>query len=424
MRSAIIVVALVTACGGNGAQPDSSGGSGSDAAGSDAGADAGADTAIDTPTSGVVEVTITKHGAVVPGIAVYFQNADASLASAPMTDGAGTASGTIDAGGFVTAFDPYAGAVPTLYTVAGVQPGDHLLLDGAFQDAVDATPTSTTLTVTLPTYPSTSFYRLVCAGGTAALSGTSGTATLAGCPPEGSLLVEAYGTTLLASFWVHGVDFSSNPTLALSGNGWETSITKTVVTVEPECLDETATLEGYFNGSSYDGANPSDTHDFHVPPPDGNNSIDIARRTDGDSNTYEMLAFDPTISTVLFDEASDAIAPTTTTPAYAGAALAWGIDGTGHAPDFALVESSVPGAHWWLASPIATSGTTSSVTYPAPPPALAAYGIDADAEVIRLERWSASAGWDALRPHVFQQQLVGHVGATGSGRAALALYQP
>jgi len=69
---------------------------------------------VDAQTSGVVTLTITSGTAGVADVKVYFQNADSSVVAVAMTDANGVASATMEAGGYVTAIDPFAAvSVPT-----------------------------------------------------------------------------------------------------------------------------------------------------------------------------------------------------------------------------------------------------------------------------------------------------------------------
>ncbi len=88
----------------------------------------------DGPTSGLVKLTVTDVGLPRMGVKVYFQSSDSSLVSATMTDVNGVASAVMEAGGFVTAIQPFALRLPQglssteLKTFAGVKPLDELVL--------------------------------------------------------------------------------------------------------------------------------------------------------------------------------------------------------------------------------------------------------------------------------------------------------
>ncbi len=94
----------------------------------------GPDGTPDTPTEGLVKLTVTDQGLPRMGVKVYFQNSDSSVVSATMTDVNGVASAVMEAGGFVTAIQPFALRLPQgvastdLKTFSGVKPLDELVL--------------------------------------------------------------------------------------------------------------------------------------------------------------------------------------------------------------------------------------------------------------------------------------------------------
>jgi hypothetical protein len=91
-----------------------------------------------------VSLAVINHGVPAVGVAVYFLNADGSVAKAAVTDGNGIASAAITAGGSVTAIRPFTTPQPPagkftpdeLRTFLGVKPGDHLVLSRAATDSV------------------------------------------------------------------------------------------------------------------------------------------------------------------------------------------------------------------------------------------------------------------------------------------------
>lgn len=150
-----------------------------------------ADADIDTAAEAVT-LTVTKNGAPVPGVLVYFQNANNSLVKKADTDAAGKASAIMDAGGFVTAIDPFASESPQsgdndLRTFAGVKPGDALVLT-----RVDSPFTSVTLT--LPTDPLASDYDIGTSCGTGSISTGGGSGALAA--PVGVIMLRGCGSAL------------------------------------------------------------------------------------------------------------------------------------------------------------------------------------------------------------------------------------
>ncbi len=105
------------------------------------------DTSVDTPASGLVKLTITRGTVAQAGVKVYFQDSDSSVVAAMVTDANGVASTVMEAGGFVTAIDPFpvlgGGSAPVnLKTFAGVKPLDELVLH-----ARDPSPPTATVTI-------------------------------------------------------------------------------------------------------------------------------------------------------------------------------------------------------------------------------------------------------------------------------------
>lgn len=102
----------------------------------DASIDAMVDAPPDTPAPLTVKLTITRNGAAAQSVQVYFQNADNSLVLSVKTNNLGEAETVMEAGGSVTAINPFTtplppvigGPSPQLRTFIGVKPGDHLFL--------------------------------------------------------------------------------------------------------------------------------------------------------------------------------------------------------------------------------------------------------------------------------------------------------
>ncbi|GEM_PF-2626028 len=102
---------------------------------------AAGDAPIDSAPPGTpVTVTVTDNLGPTAMLAAYFQNVDSSIVSSTLTDTAGSASAVMAAGGYVTVVLPQTqlalGASSplrySLYTWAGVKPGDHLVLDKSY----------------------------------------------------------------------------------------------------------------------------------------------------------------------------------------------------------------------------------------------------------------------------------------------------
>jgi hypothetical protein len=134
---------------------------------------------IDAPvTTQPVTVVVKSGGVGQQGVVVHFQNADSTLVATEMTDATGTASHIMNAGGYVTAIDPFPAQVPTgaqpgpshdIRSYAGVKPGDTLRLEEGGEVP------GTSMTVTLPpqTDSNIAYYDIAhTCGGTGYVAGT------------------------------------------------------------------------------------------------------------------------------------------------------------------------------------------------------------------------------------------------------------
>jgi hypothetical protein len=168
--------------------------------------DAAVDAAIDAAARPVT-LTVTRNRAPVAGVRVYFQNADNSLVKSVDTDANGKASAIMDAGGFVTAIDPFpplpdpgararSQATPRpraqasgqasaiiigdndLRTFAGVKPGDDLVL--ALNDRLQLA-----LTLTIPPDPLANDYDIATSCGRGFISTGGGSGSAADLPSGG-----------------------------------------------------------------------------------------------------------------------------------------------------------------------------------------------------------------------------------------------
>ena len=166
---------------------------------------------VDAPvTPQPVTVTVKADGVGQEGVVVHFQNADSTLVATEMTDATGTASHPMNAGGFVTAIDPFPPDVQTglpqgpshdIRTFAGVKPGDHLRIEDN-----DGGEQSMTMTMTLPpqTNSSISFFDVTSTCGGTTLSGTGS----GGSNPSGTMYF--YGCAS-ADILVTAMDGNANP---------------------------------------------------------------------------------------------------------------------------------------------------------------------------------------------------------------------
>jgi hypothetical protein len=224
-KRALFVIALVAACGDDDPARHLDGGPMIDSPPS----------VIDAPLEPVT-VTIKLNGAAQPNIVVHFQNADSTLVATEMTDGSGTASHVMAAGGYVTAIDPFviAAAVPTtrVYTFAGVKPGDHLQLS-------EANAATFSMNITLPVQGDPAIVKYV-VGNSCSRDPKTFFSTGSGFQPTGAITFKASCTTadiLAVSFdnnnnavgfiYVPDVTVTANGTLAYANKSYATPTSRT-----------------------------------------------------------------------------------------------------------------------------------------------------------------------------------------------------
>lgn len=169
MRSLVAIV-LLAACGDGGTAPDAA-------------------ATIDAP-AGLVRVRY--RGSVLDGHAVFFQNADGSLALATRTGQDGTANAFMAPGGSVTLIDIKPSG-QFLSTWTAVQAGDEIVVD---DPEMNGGTTLTTISLSFELDPSAVIYRLHSSCGMQNLSGAVGGSllvTLADCGGRADMLVFASG---------------------------------------------------------------------------------------------------------------------------------------------------------------------------------------------------------------------------------------
>jgi hypothetical protein len=163
------------------------------------------DAPVDAIAGTPVTISTSVNGAPVPGVHIYFQNADSSVVLATVTDASGVASAVMDAGGYVTAVQPYMqpafGGVPydEVDTFVGVKPGDQLHL------GVGQSFTSITVTVTANFDPAATTMYVFSPCGTAQLMG----AAVSLVPASATFTLDNCGAT--TDFLLVGVDGNGYP---------------------------------------------------------------------------------------------------------------------------------------------------------------------------------------------------------------------
>ncbi|HET9993195.1 MAG TPA: hypothetical protein VFQ65_31885, partial [Kofleriaceae bacterium] len=177
---------------------------------------------IDSPPQAlpVLVTVVFADGTPVPGVHVYFQNADSSVVGATMLDASGNARQVMNAGGYATALVPnvliggFGGGMQyTAATWAGVKPGDHLILTPPAGGGVSI---PATVTIPLDAAHAATIVQYV-------VQSTCGSTSVP--PPSGSgatnvaVAMSFDAGCTAADVFVAGVDASSQPvsSFAISG---------------------------------------------------------------------------------------------------------------------------------------------------------------------------------------------------------------
>ncbi|HUS32382.1 MAG TPA: hypothetical protein VMZ53_27970 [Kofleriaceae bacterium] len=395
---------------------------------------------IDAPvTPQPVTLTIMRAGLPQVGIVVHFQNADSTLVATAMTDATGTASQIMNAGGYVTAIDPFATASGQVQypvrTFAGVKPGDHLRLV-----ADDGTAFVMTATLPLETDPAINHYYVHSSCGDSYLGSAgsgntpSGNAYFYDCGATTDFLVTAEdgNFNVLSSFFVAGQAVSSGGTLDFSTKTFTAPTARTYtfsnvpngasVTVR----DHLASTKGELIEVGGDVSGDPATGTLNVPA--FANAVSIVEGQVYDSLTiHSSVDWGPVTSTFsVADYSARMLVGFESTPAFDATThkITWTAT-SGVAPDFTYARGRVyrqafgREIDWQLVAPY-TAGT---VTYPVVPAGTTDINFTAS-DSVSLEVGHVKlppGGYDAVRANVFVAD--GPIGlvTTATGTAQLAL---
>ncbi len=166
-----------------------------------------------------VALTVTRNGAPVAGVHTYFLNADSSLVATLDTDATGTASAVVEAGGSVTAIDPFAASAAAvavdgndLRTFMGVEPGDQLALTQSDSKSI-------TFTLRIAAANTANVYDVLTSCGSASVvpgGGAGGRVTLFDCQGTADIVVVASALNGAIKVPVSGL---YHPNVALTQGG-------------------------------------------------------------------------------------------------------------------------------------------------------------------------------------------------------------
>ena len=410
MRKLSLLLFLV-ACGGDGVRHTP------DAATHDAAAIDGAPDAAPDAPAGAVTITVTKSGAAASGVTVYFLNADDSVVSATMTDANGVASAVMAAGGSVTVVEPFlaVGRNPPdeLSTFLGVQPGDHLHLDGATFGQFVVTYTGPRSTNTNAVSYSV-FSPCLINGSTNGVNlGSAGSAqlNLNLCGATTDFVEIAYDASgnPLEYMRATGVAVTPNGTVDLTAQTYTAVTPKTYTYTnvpasyrQPQIVQSLATITGSLDyAESFAGSAAAPTT-RGIPAFSG--AIDITTTTifNGQAGVQNFIDWGPVASTYTLDVGARALPDFTAAASYAAATHQVMLNEAagGVTPDFArlAIDANRPSDFrywtWVIVAPHATA-----ITLPTLPTTTYDYNIAATDNVTNVDVviGKVPGGYDAVR---------------------------
>lgn len=388
----------------------------------------------DTPPA-VVKLTVIERGAPVANVPVYFQNADSSLVLMAPTDGSGVASATMNAGGFVTAINPFqlgrAGVSSNaVYTFAGVEPGDELRLDDG-----ESTPTSVTVNLMIPTAANASGYQLYssCARFPQNVPATGGPMTLDACG-TGDLLVDALDASgnTTATLLATNVTIADQATIDLTGEafvpaadrsfrytGFEPGPTEVFTT--PYAASARGLLHEAFANIGFEGGMGG--RPLKVPAANALLATVVQSRfSEVQFGQHTVIDWSPSAATEWVLDGTNLLLPVIsdlTSFDIATSTMAWAEAAGGQAPDASIVRIDFGrgGATFWDWHAVAPHAGT-SLKLPTLPGDAAVWNPIADDAVFpdTLMTVKVPGGYDAVRPIAFstrQSDLAFVTGATG-----------
>jgi len=387
----------------------------------------------DTPTEGLVKLTVTDEGLPRMGVKVYFQNADSSLVSATMTDVNGVASAVMEAGGFVTAIQPFALRIPQglqsteLKTFAGVKPLDELVLsrDGLPPAVINATVLANpdpavvnggTYTLYSPCQSNGLFIGSTGSGSGSGSGSISSGVSFVGCGATTDLTVVVTDSLGVVQSSIH------KPNVTLSEQGIIDLTDLTYVAAETATweLTNVPAFIGSFNVTdalataggpqfvSFDGAAVDNATGITAPRTrpviDNSAQIVLANLSGAPFSTHGILDWGPLTAAYSKSLTDVLLASYAALPTYnlANKAVTWTAD-AGVAPDFAIIrtdlfrETQTPlDWDWEIAAPIGTELTVRYPVLPAPDDQFNPIQDDVFG-VNRLTTAKIAGGYDGIR---------------------------
>ncbi|MGN6103702.1 MAG: hypothetical protein ACTHU0_01230 [Kofleriaceae bacterium] len=391
-----------------------------------------------------VTLTISRGRAPQPGVEVHFQNADSSLVATVRTDENGVAAAAMDAGGFVTAVAPF-DRLPqgvdatTLFSYAGVKPGDELKLnDLSLPDLIG-------VDVRVPIEPSASRYVLhtSCNFGEYDVSGSSGSGS-GSSGPGGQIELPACGTTdvLLETEDVDGIPdkylyladvaVSEGGTIDLTGQAYRdvADVTYTYTHVPSGVsgvfgvtmlMNATGTSHYRVFGTAVDNGFATTTERRPTPP--GVRHLVSSELITGGYGTHFVDEWGP-VGDYALDLEGMLLREYATRPVFDAAdhALTWTTMPTGVDPDlvYAHLRFVRNGTRAWRWHLVAPAGATDALVFPVLPGDAQQFNPLATdtVEYENLQTAKVAGGYDAIR-EVFYSDRVTSVMSSPTGRLVL-----
>lgn len=408
----------------------------------------------DTPDpTAPARLTITRDGAGVEGVDVYFQNADYSLVAKVPTDANGVAEARVMPGAFVTVRDPFTVAAgirqDDLRTIAGVQPGDRLVLSQNF----GAKPV-TFMNVIADADPNGSQYSLwtncleLNTKGGAPFGMSVGSGSLDRpqvtldfqCTTTADVLIESGNGSGSSVGWVFvdnapltpdgTLDIATAYTASAQVNATFSDIPSEITSVATSTY--IATTDGLLwaanNGLGLGSGSAS--WSFARPAPAGSTQIWVDSMFGGASyGEQQVVDWKPIADPPTFSFANTLLRSFTDGPQFdiASHTVTWSETATGVAPDVAIIEMNayrdVPNPLAWKWT-IAAVPTGASVVYPVLPPDLAGYNAIAGdiPSVFSLKTAKVPGGYNAIRPVALSYDNAVSLVAGATGRIVVQTY--
>lgn len=399
-----------------------------------------------------VTVTVRQGGQPVMDVRVYFQNADSSLVSSALTDAQGKASALMQAGGYVTALDPYqinntGVSLPNfLYTFAGVKPGDQLRLERRDATSIavnitapgDATATASSYSVsTTCSFSADTLTAPSAPGGTA-----TGTVYLDGCAGEKvdfMIVTKDTGGNPVSSILLEGVTVSDqlnldltqmNPVPAYAAATQRSYTWTNVAANNPVGYnDSLITSRGtVFTQSGNPSGSPTATAMNNMPAFNGAaNFLETQQR--GGNMDHHILEWGPYSSTYSLDLGANLLPDLSALPSFDEPThgFTWTESGGAVQPDFIYAEAeafrSSDSRNWrWT---IAVPRTGAVARFPTLPTDVYDYNMkttDSPELVIALAK--VPGGYDAVRAGLLSSDGPMDLIAGATGRISVAQLDP